>query len=107
MEMPSSMLLAIFATCPFPLPPAWKMFLPIASRIGLAFAKASSGPPAMKVSVPASAAAVPPETGASTIRKPPASACFAASRASSTAMVEQSMNSMPGFAFAATPSSPK
>ena len=46
------MLLQIFAAWPAPGPPAWKMFLPIACRIGRPRANAASVPPTMKVSVP-------------------------------------------------------
>ena len=64
------MLLQIFAAWPAPASPAWITALPICSRKGLARSKPSSDPPTMKVSVPPSAAAIPPETGASTIVKP-------------------------------------
>src|SRR3546814_10090541 len=62
---PSSMLLQIFAACPAPSAPAWITALPICDRIGCALAKAASSPPTMKVSVPALAAAIPPDTGRS------------------------------------------
>ena len=42
------------------------------SRIGFARANASSAPPTMKVSVPAVAPPIPPETGASSVSKPAA-----------------------------------
>ena len=61
------MLLQILAAWPAPAPPAWITALPICSSKGRARSNASSLPPTMKVSVPASAAAMPPETGASTI----------------------------------------
>ena len=53
----------------------------------------------MKASVPASAAMVPPETGASAARRPAAAAWPATARAVSTSMVEQSITSAPGWAF--------
>ncbi len=54
----------------------------------------------MKVSVPACAPPTPPETGASTISRPLASAAAATSRAVSTSMVEESISSEPGSACA-------
>ena len=65
------------------------------SKSGRAAAKASGVPPAMKVSVPAAAPAVPPDTGASTARRPAAVASAAAARALSTSTVEQSMKAAP------------
>jgi hypothetical protein len=53
-------------------------------------------PPAMKVSVPAAAPPTPPETGASTGRRPAASASAATARALSTSTVEQSTKAAPG-----------
>ena len=67
MVAPSSMLLQILAAWPAPASPAWITALPIWSRKALARSKPSSLPPTMKVSVPPSAAAIPPDTGASTI----------------------------------------
>ncbi len=55
-------------------------------------AKSASSQPTMKARVPASAAVVPPETGASAKRKPAALACSATARALSTSMVEQSIS---------------
>ena len=66
-DAPSSMLLQILAAWPAPGAPAWITALPICSRNGRARSNASSVPPTMKVRLPASAAAMPPETGASTI----------------------------------------
>ena len=60
----------------------------------------------MKASVAFSAPTTPPETGASTLRWPAASASACASRASSTAIVEESMKSVPGAATASRPSAP-
>ena len=93
MLIASIMLLQIFTACPAPGPPAWKMFLPIASSTDLPRAKASSVPPTMKVSVPFCAPAVPPETGASSIASPAVSAAAVTVRALSTSMVEQSISS--------------
>ena len=55
----------------------------------------------MKVSVPAAAPPVPPETGASSDSRPCLAAMACALRADSTSMVEQSMNSVPVAAFGA------
>ena len=107
MEIPSNMLLAVFAAWPLPEGPAWKTFLPMASRMGLARSKSAASPPTIKVSVPAFAAATPPETGASNALKPCSTALLAALRASSTAMVEQSMSSASLLALASTPPSSK
>ena len=88
----NNMLLQHFAAWPAPLSPQWTTFLPIASNNGWAASKFSWGPPTMNVSVPFSAPAVPPETGASRARCPASCTRSAASRASSTLIVEQSMN---------------
>ena len=64
------MLLQIFAAWPAPASPQWTMRPAIGLRIGSALAKASALPPAMKVSVPAAAPPVPPETGASIDSRP-------------------------------------
>src|SRR3546814_2061149 len=85
---PSSMLLQIFAACPLPASPAWMTVLPMADKIGLARSNALSVPPTMKVNVPPAAAAIPPETGASTISKPFSTAAAITLRAVATSMVE-------------------
>ena len=95
MEMPRIMLLQILAACPAPASPQWTIFLPMASRIGFADAKALASPPAMKVSVAPLAPPVPPETGASTDGRPCAAARPCALRALSTSMVEQSIINAP------------
>ena len=82
--------------------PKWVIFDPMASRMGRLCSKASSGPPTMKLKLPASAPAGPPETGASSIDKPWARAASARSLVLSTSMVEQSIRSVPGFAFGRT-----
>ena len=58
----------------------------------------------MKVSVPAAAPVVPPETGASSIARPRPAAASASSRLVGTSMVELSMSSVPVAAWAKTPS---
>ena len=65
--------------------------------------KACVLPPTMKVSVPAAAPPTPPDTGASSISRPLASAAAATSRAVSTSIVEQSISSVPGLAFSTMP----
>ena len=52
----------------------------------------------MNASVPATAPLTPPETGASSWAKPCAAASLLTSRASSTEIVELSMNRAPGLA---------
>ena len=79
------------------------MRLPIACRIGSAWANAPALPPAMKVSVPACAPPTPPDTGASMLAMPAAAAEACAARADATSMVEQSMNSVPGAAAGRAP----
>ena len=96
METPRIMLLQIFAACPAPGPPQCTICRPMACRSGCARANASSDPPTMKVSVPAAAPPVPPETGASMQGIPPASARACASLADPTSIVEQSISSVPG-----------
>ena len=74
------------------------MILPaIGSSTGRARSTASSSPPTMNASVPAVAPLTPPDTGASSWAKPCSAACALMARASSTEMVEVSMNSAPGF----------
>eukprot|EP01022_Parablepharisma_sp_SALTPOND_P009847 TRINITY_DN14066_c0_g1_i1.p1 TRINITY_DN14066_c0_g1~~TRINITY_DN14066_c0_g1_i1.p1 ORF type:complete len:1308 (-),score=476.92 TRINITY_DN14066_c0_g1_i1:655-4578(-) len=106
-RIPSSMLLHTLTVWPLPLSPAWQMALPIFCRQGWAASKAAVLPPTMKVRVPAVAPLVPPETGASSISKPPALAAAATLRAASGAMVEQSISRVPGLAEASTPASPR
>ena len=106
MEMPRIMLLQTLAAWPLPGAPAWTMVRPMAAKTGLARAKAAAEPPAMKVSVAASAPATPPETGASSISWPAAAAAPWTARALATSMVEQSIRSAPGPAAAITPPAP-
>ena len=85
------MLLQILAAWPAPASPAWITALPILSSSTLARANPSSDPPTMKVRVPPSAAAIPPDTGASTIVNPAAAASASTALAVATSMVEQSI----------------
>src|SRR3546814_2130144 len=80
------MLLQIFAACPAPLAPAWITALPISARNGSARSNASPLPPTMKVRLPAFAAAIPPETGASTAVSPLAAAASATRLAVATSI---------------------
>ncbi len=91
MVAPSSMLLQIFAAWPAPASPAWITALPICSRNGRARSNPPAVPPTMKVNVPASAAAIPPDTGASTMVKPAALASASTDLAVATSIVEQSI----------------
>ncbi len=93
--MPRIMLLQIFAACPAPAGPQSTAREPITSSSGRIASKASAGPPAMKVSVPAAAPTVPPETGASIAARPAAAASAATARALSTSTVEQSTRTVP------------
>ena len=101
--MPSSMLLHIFTAWPAPEAPAWKTFFPINWSSGRAVSRSPSEPPTMKVSVPASAPPVPPETGASSMPMPFARAAAATSRAVPGSMVLQSTSSASGRQVASTP----
>ncbi|OIQ69670.1 hypothetical protein GALL_487280 [mine drainage metagenome] len=106
MVTPRIMLLQILADCPAPAAPQCTAFCPITSNRGATVAKASSEPPTMKVSVPAVAPPVPPETGASSAPRPAACARSATARAESTSTVEQSHSTAPlriaGITSAAT-----
>ena len=92
MVMPRIMLLHIFAACPAPLSPQCTTWPPIMSNNGAARVNAAPLPPAIKVSVPAVAPPIPPETGASTANNAAAVASIATLRAVSTSTVEQSTN---------------
>jgi hypothetical protein len=87
---------------PVPASPANNDYKP-----GFAFSNAASGPPTMKVSVAPWAPPTPPETGASIISIPRFSASIATARAVSTSMVEESMKSVPFFAFERIPFDPR
>src|ERR1700712_3033502 len=95
MEIPSIMLLQILAACPAPGPPQCTIFLPIASRTGLAAANALASPPAINVNVAPFAPPVPPDHGASTESTDALLASACACRELSTSMVEQSITSAP------------
>ncbi len=107
MEMPSSMLLQIFATWPVPAPPQCTMFLPMWARVGLMVSNSAGSAPTMNVRVPASAPPVPPDTGASAMGLPCAAAAAATSRAECGSMVLESTRVTPRRTPASTPSSPR
>lgn len=71
----------------------------IGAKAASTAAKSLASQPTMKARVPASAAMIPPDTGASANRKPASAACLATTRALSTSMVEQSINSADLGAF--------
>ncbi len=67
--------LAALTVCPAPLGPTCTIVLPTASRTGAAAAKSAASPPTMIDRAAFSAPASPPETGASSSRKPRLRAC--------------------------------
>ena len=73
------MLLQIFAASPMPEGPQWTILAPIFSSCGRTSSKSLASPPTIKVMVAASAPATPPETGASSMRKPRSRAALATS----------------------------
>ena len=77
METASSRLLQILATWPMPVAPQCTMFWPMPCSTGCSCANSSGVAPTMKVSVPAAAPPVPPETGASASGLPWAAASLA------------------------------
>ena len=89
------MLLQILAVWPAPAPPAWKMLAPIFSSTGRARSRSASAPPTMKVSVPAMAPPVPPDTGASITATPRFAPASATLREVAAAMVLLSITSVP------------
>ncbi len=96
------MLLQIFAAWPEPSCPAWMTAFAIGSRNGFARSNCSLVPPTIRARVPAAAAAIPPETGASTKSKPLAFIASPTSRALATSIVEQSIRSAPALALGET-----
>src|SRR5471032_3303465 len=106
MEIASSRLLQILAICPVPTSPQWTMLRPICANTGCRVANSSGVAPTIKVSVPAVAPPVPPETGASAMATPCLAAAAATSRAVCGSMVLQSTAGTPLPIPASTPSSP-
>ena len=106
MLMPSSRLLQILAIWPVPTSPQRTMLRPICASTGCRVANKSALAPTMKVSVPACAPPVPPETGASATATPCLAAAAATSRMVCGSMVLQSTAGTPWPIPAKTPSSP-
>ena len=105
MLIPSSRLLQILAICPVPTSPQCTMLRPICASTGCRVANNSGLAPTMKVSVPAWAPPVPPDTGASATATPCLAAAAATSRMVCGSMVLQSTAGTPLPMPASTPSS--
>src|ERR1700758_4397361 len=86
--------------------PPCTMVLPTAPKTGAAASKSAAAPPTMIDSTPSMAPCSPPDTGASSIRKPRSVASAAIAAATSGRMEEKSMISAPGAACSNTPPSP-
>ena len=105
---PASSWCTTFMVAPWPgVSPSTQTLVAMASSTGLALAIASALPAAIRVSCPSFARAAPPETGASTYRKPRAVVSAARSRASAGAMVAETISTAPGARRGAAPSGPK
>src|SRR5699024_9308531 len=96
---------AAFTVCPDPAGPTCTIVLPTVSKMGLASSKSAASPPTMMDNAALIAPGSPPETGASSIRKPLSRASAASSTATSGRIEEKSMMSAPALAWANTPSS--
>ena len=105
--MKSMRLLQILAAWPVVAPPVGMMLAAIGRMYSVASATAPASPPIMKVSVAAFAPLMPPETGASTKRKPAAAAASCRAWAEAMSIVEESTSSVRVSAWARTPSSPR
>ena len=97
---------AALTVWPEPDGPTCTMVLPTASKTGAAASKSAAAPPTMIDSTPSIAPCSPPDTGASSIRKPRSVASAASAAATSGRMDEKSMISAPGRACSNTPPSP-
>ena len=75
-------------------------------KTSAAASKSAGSPPTMIDSAAFLAPASPPDTGASSIRKPRSFACFASSAVTSGRIEEKSMINVPGLALSNTPPSP-
>ena len=82
------------------------MFLPMASRNGLARSKLAASPPTIKLRVPAVAPLTPPDTGASTNKISAAAAAAPTSCAVATSIVLESTTRVPAGICASKPSGP-
>src|SRR5262245_32064603 len=81
------MLLTSLATQPLPISPTWKMLAPMCWSSGLQVSNACVSPPTMTASVPRSAPATPPLTGASSMVTP----CAAKAAQTCLAMLGESV----------------
>ncbi len=91
---------------PAPIGPTWVIVRPIAARTGRACSTSAASPPTKIVRVALRAPSLPPETGASTIRRPRSARRAAKSQLPDGAMVEQSTMSVPAAAPSTTPPAP-
>ena len=98
--------LASLVVLPAPTSPQRTTEAPMAPRMSLYWSKTSCLPPTMKERVPSMALGSPPETGASSISMPRLASSAAISLEATGLMELMSMNTLPGFMWAATPSSP-
>ncbi len=101
---PTRRLLTSLATLPAPGPPTWSRLALMASSTGMARARCPASPPIIMVSVPASAPAGPPETGASMKPSPFSAARAARRRETPASEVEVSTKTAPAGALARNPS---
>ena len=99
--------LTILASWPEPLGPSSVIAFANAIATGLASAKAAASPPHITVRAPLMAPRFPPETGASTKRRPLPAAAAASSRATLAEAVVWSTKSAPVFMPAKAPPSPR
>ena len=105
--VPSTMSwLHAFAICPAPTGPRWITREAIASRTGRARARAAASPPAITDRLPAAAATVPPDTGASRYATSRRASSAATWRARPGSIVEVSRTTRPGRPPVAMPSGP-
>ncbi len=98
--------LAALTVCPAPCGPQRTMVVPSASNRGRAASKSSWGPPTMMDSTASMAPASPPETGASSTRRPRSAAAAARSTDVCGVIEDMSISSAPRRALARMPSGP-
>src|ERR1700754_225945 len=98
--------LAALTVWPEPDGPTCTMVAPTTSKTGAASVKSSAAPPTMIDKLPSIAPASPPETGASSTRRPRAAPTSAIRRETSGRIVEKSITRAPSRALSKTPSSP-
>ena len=95
--------LASLVVLPAPTSPQRTTEAPMAARISLHLSKTSCLPPTMKERVPSMALGSPPETGASSISTPFSARAAAISFEATGLMELQSIKTLPGFMWEATP----